>query len=69
MTTTILGIDIAKSSFHVVLVADEGTADRNFSGCFRSWMTGPVSEQRSSDARATRWSAGADHRVARAPIA
>ncbi len=39
MTTTILGIDIAKSSFHVVLVADEGTADRNFSNSAKGFAT------------------------------
>lgn len=39
MTSTILGIDIAKSSFHVVLVTDEGTADRNFSNSAKGFAT------------------------------
>jgi transposase len=39
MTSTILGIDIAKSTFHAVLVADEGTVDRNFSNSAKGFAT------------------------------
>jgi transposase len=39
MTSTILGIDIAKTTFHAVLVADDGTADRNFSNTAKGFAT------------------------------